>query len=612
MISETRKCLLDGQQRIKRIRARLESKNVTLQLTSDQNAIPVAQTHNGKDFTIVLPAPLLSWTDVEWDLHEAATEHELGHLEPDSIGAFKVMPEGGLNSPLGYALNVVEDWWQEHKASGEYVGRDQVMSRVTRRLVEKRFSDPSMLEAYYSTKFDDAVASGEITKEEAARLHLPWVMSMFYDDIYPDMVGWSNKTLDEVTSEWFKDKFYEFKERGFEEELGTWANHEEELEFVSRVLEKLYEIPSEEQQESNAKKEPDENDSTEDEEGDEDSEEKAPSEKYGKIPWEEIELGLGSEHENFQKPSDDCIPSAGSGVDYEDFDPSMSRRTPYSEVELKEVDLSTKGLNGIGSIISVRSQINYYTPYYNAMPEVTVGSRVRQYLQAKSATKRVRNKQRGRLETRKLVKTRLNVPEYEKTKIFSRTKDGLTLSGTKVYILCDSSGSMLDEHKWVMSAHSGLAISKCLSALHIEHELACFTEVLNHEGTNTHPINYIVKPFGRSVSPDHIRDCMLGMRAENNADGESLLIAGRKLLKQKADRRIMFVLSDGMPAAYRGGGAKLLTEVIKELTDRNVEIYSVGIEDESVKHFYKNYIVVENASQLEVQLLEMLKQTLIK
>jgi cobaltochelatase CobT len=102
-----------------------------------------------------------------------------------------------------------------------------------------------------------------------------------------------------------------------------------------------------------------------------------------------------------------------------------------------------------------------------------------------------------------------------------------------------------------------------------------------------------------------------------NADGESILIQSSELMKQKQARKIMIVLSDGAPSApdakdsHRGCDT-YTRDVIQQIErDGLIEIYAIGIADRSVSEFYSNYDVINDASELESKLLNVLKNKFI-
>lgn len=75
----------------------------------------------------------------------------------------------------------------------------------------------------------------------------------------------------------------------------------------------------------------------------------------------------------------------------------------------------------------------------------------------------------------------------------------------------------------------------------------------------------------------------------------------------------MIVLSDGHPAGH-GDMRHLnahLTEVVKKLTASGVEMFGIGIMDNSVAGFYPNYSVVKDLNDLPVTVMTTLEKMLL-
>jgi cobalamin biosynthesis protein CobT len=76
-----------------------------------------------------------------------------------------------------------------------------------------------------------------------------------------------------------------------------------------------------------------------------------------------------------------------------------------------------------------------------------------------------------------------------------------------------------------------------------------------------------------------------------NPDGENILWAYDRLAKRKERKKLLIVMSDGSPAASKGGYGitKYTEEVIREIeASKDIEIYGLGLCCDSVKHFYKS------------------------
>jgi len=76
---------------------------------------------------------------------------------------------------------------------------------------------------------------------------------------------------------------------------------------------------------------------------------------------------------------------------------------------------------------------------------------------------------------------------------------------------------------------------------------------------------------------------------------------------RKNKRKILIVLSDGQPATHRAGDIYGYTrEVIKAIENKkDVEIYGIGIQTNSVQHLYKKCKVIDDAGQLESAVVDL-------
>lgn len=109
---------------------------------------------------------------------------------------------------------------------------------------------------------------------------------------------------------------------------------------------------------------------------------------------------------------------------------------------------------------------------------------------------------------------------------------------------------------------------------------------------------------------------MMARNQKNNTyDGETLRIGARMLLDRPEARKVLFWLNDGEPCptgvdkhdehvSYAKRSAKDV--------EKYVELIAVGIQTDSVKNFYSNYVVVNNINDLPSTCLNKLSSLLIK
>jgi hypothetical protein len=80
------------------------------------------------------------------------------------------------------------------------------------------------------------------------------------------------------------------------------------------------------------------------------------------------------------------------------------------------------------------------------------------------------------------------------------------------------------------------------------------------------------------------------IQPHTNSDGESLLWAASRIIAREEDRKVMIVLSDGLP--YAGNPnlqSRFLKYAIRRIELAGIHIGGLGLGDEGVKHYYNTY-----------------------
>jgi cobaltochelatase CobT len=98
-----------------------------------------------------------------------------------------------------------------------------------------------------------------------------------------------------------------------------------------------------------------------------------------------------------------------------------------------------------------------------------------------------------------------------------------------------------------------------------------------------------------------------------NVDGESLMMAAMRLVKRREQRKVLMVLSDGMPSAY-GIDEHLcrhLSDTVKTIEKMGIEVVGIGIKDDSVKRFYPKNVVISDIEALPGVVMGQLKMFLV-
>jgi cobalamin biosynthesis protein CobT len=117
------------------------------------------------------------------------------------------------------------------------------------------------------------------------------------------------------------------------------------------------------------------------------------------------------------------------------------------------------------------------------------------------------------------------------------------------------------------------------------------------------------------------KQCMIGAakgatRKQNNEDSKHVRLALQRLSARPEKVKSLFVFSDGQPAFPALGGSYKnsydnLTYYSKNAKAKfGVDIYSVGIMNDSVKLFYKNWKLVKQLSELPTALFDFLKKAI--
>lgn len=193
-----------------------------------------------------------------------------------------------------------------------------------------------------------------------------------------------------------------------------------------------------------------------------------------------------------------------------------------------------------------------------------------------------------------------------------------------VSILIDLSGSM-SGIKLETAKLAATAMSEALKGLDITFEVAGFhstpcSKMSNYSSTikettrfsRRHEVleHHVYKTFDSAslVGISHLES------GGNNNDGESVLWMAKRLMERKEKRKVLIVMSDGMPAGEGGFGTLQndLREKVKRIEKAGIETVGIGIQTDAVKAFYKDYVQVDKLSDLTGVAMKKLIQILTK
>jgi cobalamin biosynthesis protein CobT len=124
-------------------------------------------------------------------------------------------------------------------------------------------------------------------------------------------------------------------------------------------------------------------------------------------------------------------------------------------------------------------------------------------------------------------------------------------------------------------------------------------------GTRREPLLLtVLKDFNESFRNTQAYWGGISSHCMDNIDGESIMMAAQRLHKRQESRKVMIVLSDGMPAGVlrRGYGddhiENDLKDTIKRCERAGIETLGIGIQTDAVKEFYPKYAVYQNLNTM--------------
>lgn len=220
-------------------------------------------------------------------------------------------------------------------------------------------------------------------------------------------------------------------------------------------------------------------------------------------------------------------------------------------------------------------------------------------------------------------------------RVFKQKQDAQT-KATAVSLVVDCSGSMRSGSEpgsspITTAAYTAYALAAVLERLSIKCEVSGFTTgddiMFDPNDHASRTVNYsrgsalflpIFKGFNERLDPvtkkriASLADCRW---MSENVDGESVEIAGNRLLQRTEERKILIVLSDGLPSCTPGSTSALrthLAKVVKTFEKGGVDVLGIGIEDDNVRKFYSKCVVLNNVGELPTRVIGEVKKLLMK
>ncbi len=192
--------------------------------------------------------------------------------------------------------------------------------------------------------------------------------------------------------------------------------------------------------------------------------------------------------------------------------------------------------------------------------------------------------------------------------IFRRVNQPMVTNDTALLFLGDASGSMMGARFYALSA-SFLLLHKACEKIGATYEFDMFTE--NHDPK---PLHLVLKGFDSTITQDqiltrceYVHERMMG----NNADGEALLWAYRRLMDRPEKNKVLIVLSDGQPVTRANGDAATHLKKVVAAISKEIDVFGIGLFNPSVKLFYPKHEVIMDASKLPDMFLNLLKSKVL-
>ena len=586
---------------------RTRANNIGLTIKYDDNACP-----NTDSRTIVLHTPKPNMTPDEEIVWWYTFEHELGHNHPDLQGVWRMMRKKKLSidSLLGMAYNCLEDHRQELYGSGDYRGRDRRIQEGFHRFVTTRFTpeafgrnpDPKRQAA-------ETLMIADIDWRREWMPRLGGVSRHLSSKFNPDMAGWYEKLIDGDYGTILKSGI---------DEYGCY-------DLALRILDEVFDIPPEE-----AEKESQEaydkarnkcngegdsghagSESDDSEEGDRDGLGKALSdgEKSSEGDGEEAKRTT-SATVNYRDLLAHCHDADEGGlysqsegesyhnltIDYSDWDGGVDwPNSPTEKYEL--VDYVKYPASNMGK---------YGDRGYKMAAGSSLSKKVKRHLMLKGQARYEHAQKRGKISPKSLY--RASVGDGERGRKVFKKKQTNDMLDTAVLVLVDFSGSM-GGPKMENASASMLMLNDAIGPLGIPLEIIGFTSHMN-------PRHGLLKGFNKRISNEQLAmniGDFASRGMHSNSDGESLLFAYDRLIRQQSKRKILLVLSDGQPATSGGDAYGHTIHVAKEIEKVGVvELCSIGIQDDTVSTIYSNWKVIHSSDQLEDAVLSVIKNHIVK
>lgn len=218
-------------------------------------------------------------------------------------------------------------------------------------------------------------------------------------------------------------------------------------------------------------------------------------------------------------------------------------------------------------------------------------------------------------------------------RVFRNERPGEVLD-TAISVLIDLSGSMgcgdtEGSKSWYVK-HMSIALAETFDALGVPFEMIGFhngrgygASSLEHRSSHSYSrleaFEFrVFKAFDERLRKTRHRLSNI-TGGGNNADGEAVLFISKRLVMRPESRKILFVLSDGQPAAH-GNRLKLrqhLKDSVAAVTKAGIEVLGIGAKCPRIADFYNkdtgaSHVIIDDLDTLAVEVYKLMRARLLQ
>lgn len=585
--------------------------------------------HDGE--TIYLPRITLHTTQEQLDDIMASTDHEVAHDLYSDFGILREKKISADTSPLGFIWNILEDSRVNALEATEYEGFRELWDKscplLLNKIREKTKEEASPLNKIIKSliKWDTRVSSRLFPQCELAG-------SKFKTDEEVDktLEPFSNRLLDaqeEPRKKIGSAMTYDLAKDIFKALGGDPEGEEKRAKEPPKPPKE--ESPKEKPTETKDEKPaiPDEKPPKEKSLGE--SETAKSSDKPKKITEDEwkivrveikdVDTKLVSTHDTVNEER-----MNKTGLLYAVDESGTSDDWPSALVDDFEVVDYIKNTTTTGKVPGLLNKetgcAKFFVKSFHDRVESKVAridnfaQQVRRLIQIRAKSQYEYGTKQGKMDYARLARLALKVPGFSE-RIFKKKVTNTVLNAA-VTVLIDMSGSMTGD-KVLFACEAAVLLNEVFSVLSVPVEILGFTDMRSSSTDMFHPISYVYKSFAalRVSTEDLIKNIgASSAHMAGNADGDSILWAYDRLIRRKEKKRLLIVMSDGQPASSRSkdGLVPYTKQVIQEIEkNKRVEIYGLGLCDESVFKYYKHCSTVNTPEEIPTKLLELIERKLL-